>query len=110
MKHHLAILSPGWIELIFDSRKTIESSFSKVQSGSGWGCVQCGLPAEGAVAIVCDACIERYGSDTIENEIRFLMDGRERRIPVPPIEERVLHEHDIYRHLELGWFEGENCP
>ena len=67
-------------------------------SESGWGCVQCGLSAEGAVAIVCDACLERYGAGTIEDRIRFLMDGRERRIPVPLIEGRTLHEHDLSRH------------
>ena len=31
MQHHLAILSPGWIELILDSHKTIESRFTKVR-------------------------------------------------------------------------------
>ena len=32
MKHHLAILSPGWIELILSGDKTIESRFSKRRS------------------------------------------------------------------------------
>ena len=27
--------------------------------GSGWGCVVCGLGNDGALAIVCDACLER---------------------------------------------------
>ena len=31
MKHHLAILSQGWIELILTGDKTIESRFSKVR-------------------------------------------------------------------------------
>ena len=31
MKYHLAILSPGWIERIFDESKTIESRFTKVR-------------------------------------------------------------------------------
>ena len=31
MKHHLAILSPGWIELILEGEKTIESRFTKVR-------------------------------------------------------------------------------
>jgi hypothetical protein len=26
--------------------------------GNGWGCFQCGLPMEGAVAVLCDACLE----------------------------------------------------
>ncbi len=25
--------------------------------GTGWGCCVCGLPADGAVAVLCDACI-----------------------------------------------------
>ena len=31
MKYHLAILSPGWTELILDGSKTIESRFTKVR-------------------------------------------------------------------------------
>ena len=31
MKHHLAILTPGWIDLILDGKKTIESRFTKVR-------------------------------------------------------------------------------
>src|SRR5260370_14632278 len=26
--------------------------------GTGWGCVVCGLPADGAVAVLCDGCLE----------------------------------------------------
>jgi hypothetical protein len=26
--------------------------------GRGWGCLQCGLPADGAIAVVCDDCLE----------------------------------------------------
>ena len=74
----------------------------KVKSESGWGCFQCGLPAEVTVAIVCDTCIEKYVSNDIEDLIRFLMDGRERRIPVPPIEGRILHEHDMSHHPEFN--------
>ena len=31
MKYHLSILTPGWIELILDGSKTIESRFTKVR-------------------------------------------------------------------------------
>lgn len=31
MKYHLAILTPGWTELILDGSKTIESRFTKVR-------------------------------------------------------------------------------
>ena len=52
------------------------------------------------VAIVCDACVERYG-DNIEGAIIYLMDGGQRRIAVPPVEGRILHEHDLSRHPEI---------
>lgn len=26
--------------------------------GTGWGCIVCGLPLDGAVAVLCDHCIE----------------------------------------------------
>ena len=31
MKYHLAILTPGWIDLILDGTKTIESRFTRVR-------------------------------------------------------------------------------
>ena len=79
-----------------DVRNIIQLDY-KVALESGWGCVQCGLPAEGAVAIVCDGCIERY-SDNIEGKIIYLMDGGQRRIAVPPVEGCIIHEHDLSRH------------
>ncbi len=32
-------------------------------------------------------------------EVRFMVDGKEKHIPVPPIEVRTLHEHDLSCHL-----------
>ena len=69
----------------------------KTRSESVWGCYVCWLPFEGAVACVCDTCIEKY--DNVEAEIKFLMDSH-RRIPVPPVEERVLHQHNLSLHPE----------
>lgn len=28
------------------------------ERGKGWGCVVCGLPSDGAVAVLCDHCLE----------------------------------------------------
>ena len=83
-----------------DVRDIIQLDY-KVESESGWGCVICGLSPEGTVAIVCDTCIEKC-SDNIEENIRFLMAERERRIPAPPIEGRILHEHDLSHHPEFS--------
>ena len=79
----------------------------KVESESGWGCVRCGLPAEGAIAIVCDACIDKHGkSEDLEDKIKLLMNGI-KRIPAPPVSDRVPHEHDLSRHPEF-WEGSEN--
>lgn len=47
--------------------------------GTGWGCYICGLPQDGAVAVVCDACMQE------EREIRYAVVGRawqDRRIEI----------------------------
>jgi hypothetical protein len=41
--------------------------------GKGWGCVTCGLPSDGAVAVLCNACAERYQHD--ETALRFVCLG-----------------------------------
>jgi hypothetical protein len=35
--------------------------------GTGWGCLPCGLPADGAVSVLCDDCADR--------PLRFVCDG-----------------------------------
>lgn len=41
-----------------DVRNLIMLPFRAPQPGTGWGCVVCGLPSDGAIALVCDACLE----------------------------------------------------
>lgn len=47
--------------------------------GKGWGCFTCGLPPDGAVAVLCDDCLANAAV-----EIRFVCLGwpREGRIPI----------------------------
>ena len=71
----------------------------KVDSESGWGCHQCGLAMEGAIAIVCKVCYDKYGVH-IEDHIKVLMDGGKGRIPVPPVATRIPHKHDLSLHPE----------
>ena len=74
----------------------------KVESESGWGCMRCGLKAEGAMAIICDDCVEKHGHEPdLEAKIKLLMDGT-KRIPVPPVKDRVPHGHDLSRHPEVA--------
>ena len=67
----------------------------KVKSESGWGCVVCDLPMEGAVSLLCSICIE----DFVIEDIKFLTYGKTGRIPLPHEYERVIHEHDMSKHI-----------
>ena len=77
----------------------------KVESESGWGCMKCGLAPEGALAIICDTCADE-SDPNVEDKIKLLMNGI-KRIPVPPVEERIPHGHDLSRHPEV-WEESFN--
>ena len=69
----------------------------KVESESGWGCVKCGLSPQGAIALVCSDCVDKFG-EGIEDQIKHLMDGKKGRLPVPPVEKRIPHGHDLSLH------------
>ncbi|MDQ3652668.1 MAG: hypothetical protein M3458_20805 [Acidobacteriota bacterium] len=61
-----------------------------------WGCVVCDLPAEGAVAVVCDACLEQ--------PLKFACVGYpylNRRVPVERLTEPFTH--DLSKHPETAW-------
>ena len=88
-------------ELRTDVNNVLHLNF-KIESESRWGCFECDLPIEGAVACFCDACVESYGLDTVESHLRFLMNGTEKRIPMPPPEKRPPHEHDLRYHFSEG--------
>src|SRR4051812_30358355 len=66
--------------------------------GQGWGCVVCGLPADGAVAVLCNDCVLAYEDDP--KVLRFACRGYAtsgQRIPIdelPPGE----HRHDEAKH------------
>jgi hypothetical protein len=61
--------------------------------GQGWGCFVCGLPADGAVAVVCDGCLDS------EAAIRWACvgyPGEDQRTGVDTLTEPF--EHDLARH------------
>lgn len=47
--------------------------------GTGWGCVICGLPMDGALAVLCDGCI-RSNAAPMFAVYGYLQDGRRIRI------------------------------
>lgn len=75
------------------------------QEGTGWGCVACGLPANGAVAVVCDRCIE---ANQVVDRLRFAIDGyagRKQRMPIGELQDLPPDfKHDDAAHAdELAW-------
>jgi len=66
--------------------------------GSGWGCLACGAPADGAVAVVCDDCLPLG-----EAGLRWVVLGmaaEKRRAPIS--ECGGPFGHDESRHPELA--------
>lgn len=73
--------------------------------GRGWGCVVCGLPAIGALAVVCEACVapyERGEQPDIEDALQWAcrgVPGSEGRLPIAAL--RGEHGHDLRQHPEM---------
>jgi len=69
--------------------------------GRGWGCVGCGLAPDGAMAVVCDDCFERYGQG-MPKALKFACvgyPGEDGRIPIGELQGE--HEHNLAFHPEL---------
>jgi len=67
--------------------------------GTGWGCVVCGLPSDGALSVLCDDCLGE------QKEPRFaILDFalKQLRIPLEEIsKERFDHDLQKHRNFEL---------
>lgn len=71
------------------------------EAGTGWGCVQCGLASDGAVAVLCDLCAQAdpVGDSIREAVVGYMRDGR--REPIAAVRARPRHEHDMTKHPEV---------
>lgn len=74
--------------------------------GHGWECFQCGLPDEGAVAAICDECVEAN-----KKPLEFIKGYALSRERAPLAELTEPFEHDLSQHSET-WMseEFEICP
>lgn len=64
-------------------------------AGKGWGCVVCGLPEDGAVAVVCDDCF------AANREVRYVCAGypkQNARVPIVDVRQGARHAHDLTKH------------
>lgn len=82
---------------------TLDVKIPDTEKNGGWGCFVCGLPASGAVAVVCDDCIELYVKD--KKKLKFAClgyPGENRRIEIEKLTES--YEHISSKHPEsLDW-------
>jgi hypothetical protein len=68
--------------------------------GHGWGCLACGLPADGASVVVCDRCCRLHSSDIVA-ACRYACRGypaTDGRVPIGEL--TGTHEHDMAKHPE----------
>lgn len=93
-------------EKVSDSvRNIIMLPYKNPEPDSGWGCMQCGLPSDGATAVVCDECVAN------KTPIKFAAVGylkEKKRISVASL--GGTHEHDMSKHPERPPTPGTKRP
>lgn len=82
-------------------RTVLMLDFKSAVRGHGWGCFQCGLPSDGAVAVLCDLCTHRFAAG--QAALKFVCRGypaEDGRLPYAE-RSRMKHEHAMERHPEV---------
>lgn len=65
-------------------------------AGHGWGCVACGLPMNGASAVLCEACVDDWQHDAAP--LRFACRGypaTDGRVPIEELTEPHVHDATV---------------
>lgn len=62
-------------------------------AGTGWGCVTCRVPADGAIAVVCDACME---ADRPILDVCFGYAPRNERVSIATVTEVFEHKAGLH--------------
>lgn len=69
--------------------------------GHGWGCFECQLSSDGALAVFCDPCCSIHGFNP-ETDLEWACRGYPRTEGRVRLEElTTVHDHDLTKHLEL---------
>lgn len=96
-------------------RNVLQLEFKSPSPGKGWGCLQCGLPADGAIAVVCDQCLGRMASTPNGDDRRLALKfvcagfpGIDGRVPFETVKNGPKHTHDLAKHA--GEFEEFGAP
>jgi len=70
--------------------------------GKGWGCFVCGLPQDGAVAVICDPCLAEIRASGGEKQPKFVCVGepfRNERLALEDLKTPAF-DHDMSKHPE----------
>ena len=69
--------------------------------GRGWGCVQCGLPNDGAVAVFCNPCLRQHqkGTPFVMVDVCRGYPGKDGRIAFEELPDDPF-DHDMTKHPE----------
>jgi hypothetical protein len=76
-------------------RTVVQLNFLAPKPGTGWGCVVCHIRCDGALAVVCDDCLDKNA------ELLFAVDGyicNKKRIKIDEL--TVPFGHDMRHHSE----------
>lgn len=86
-----------------DCHNVMMLDFKAPIPGTGWGCVVCKLPQDGAVAVLCNSCMETVNREN--RTPRLVCVGypyKNVRETAPVGEKRVHFDHVRQRHPELA--------
>jgi hypothetical protein len=79
----------GLVNLVFLKRRA-------PVAGTGWGCCICGIPEDGAIAILCNECFQAG------KPILFVCEGlvlENKRTPIESLSE-IVFDHNVHNHPE----------
>lgn len=74
-------------------RNVLMLSQKAPMAGRGWACLLCNLPADGAIAVVCDACLETTAPLT---QACRGYPGEDGRVPIGDLEGSQQHDQAIH--------------
>lgn len=83
-------------------RNILMMKFTAPESGKGWGCFQCDLPNDGAVAVLCDGCLEQISRDQVQiPQVCIGEPGNGKRVAVTDYEHEPF-DHNLRLHPEMN--------
>lgn len=90
-----------------EARNILTLALRAPVSGTGWGCVICGIPPDGALAIVCNRCLEYIAHSSRPDAIRYVICGypaSRQRMPISELTQEFHHDQQAHEYAERQFF------